>query len=135
MSRFITGNRRYQFAVVLVVLITAIPLLPGCGGGSETKTGDNANSQGDAKFDFPAETVELKTDDGITIYGTYVSIDDTESHPAVVLCHQRNKDRRSYAGFQNLLAENGICSLAIDFRGFGDSTDGGLDFTKFKTQD
>lgn len=133
MLRLISGNRHSSFAIFLLVLFATVPLISGCGGKSQSDNG--GNSSGTAKIEFPNEKAEMQTDDGVTIYGTYVYIDDAGHHPAVVLCHQMNKDRGSYAAFQNLLAENGICSLAIDFRGFGESTDERLVYKKFNNQD
>ena len=134
MLRLISGNRYSSFAIFLLVLFATVPLMSGCGGKSQSDNG-RGNSSGTANIEFPNEKAEMQTDDGVAIYGTYVYIDDAGHHPAVVLCHQMNKDRGSYAAFQNLLAENGICSLAIDFRGFGESTDDGLAYKNFKNQD
>jgi dienelactone hydrolase len=120
----------------IIVIFIACALFLNCGGaGSPAAENGNGGSPEEPKVEFPREKAVMVTDDDITIYGTFVYIEDNELHPAAILCHQFRRDRSSYEAFQTLLAENGICSLAIDFRGFGESTDNGLSFSKFKDKD
>ena len=51
---------------------------------------------------------------------------------AVILLHQLNSDKSAYARFQQHLKEDGFSSIAIDFRGHGDS---GGDWQKFTEKD
>lgn len=66
------------------------------------------------------EYVQLKTKDGVELYGTYVPAEKSDA-PAVVLLHMMPATKESWEGFQEMLAESGFQSLAIDLRGHGES--------------
>ena len=65
-----------------------------------------------------SQDIRLTTTDGIEIAGTYVP----GSLPfGVVLLHARPTTKESWEGFARLLNEAGFHTLAIDFRGHGES--------------
>ncbi len=66
------------------------------------------------------EYVQLKTKDGVELYGTYFHAEKNDA-PAVVLLHMMPANKESWEVFQEMLAENGFQSLAIDLRGHGES--------------
>jgi dienelactone hydrolase len=68
---------------------------------------------------LPAGTVEIKTPDGVILKGSYFPA--ARSGPGVLLFHQSNRDRQSWAGVARQLAEAGINTLTVDMRGYGDS--------------
>ena len=119
----------------LIIFLLAVVLTLGCGGNKATGSQDQEESPPVARAETGVEKVIIPTEDGPVIYGTFIWLDDGESHPAVILCHQFRSNRQSYRGFQEKLASNGISSLAIDFRGFGESTDSGLSYENFGDQD
>lgn len=133
MTRLIEHRKHTGLSIYILIVLALTPLIFGCGGSARPASDNGGNVT--AKSDYPSEKIVLTTGDGVTIYGTFVYIDDSESHPAAILCHQFRNDRSSYRTFQDLLAGNGICSLAIDFRGFGESVDDGLTYTNFKDRD
>ncbi len=119
----------------LIVFILATVLVLSCGGQKAGGNEENKEGSMDAKADYGEEKVILPTEDGPLIYGTLMWPKDGEPHPAVVLCHQFRSDRESYKDFQTELASHKLSSLAIDFRGFGESTDNGLSYANFTDQD
>ncbi len=130
----------YTAFILMFTLALSLALFAaGCGGGKVESKPDTeaamASPKEPAKAGITTEKAVMITDDGVAIYGTFTVIDDTAKHPAVILCHQFRSDRGSYEAFQKLLAENGISSLAIDFRGFGESTDNKLSYENFKDSD
>jgi dienelactone hydrolase len=134
MSSFNISTRHPLFVSILGLIVLGALVLS-CGGqvagggsGGDTKTSDEPKG-------FPQERIVLTTDDDVTIYGTIVYPDGNGIHPAVILCHQYMRDRKSYADFQNQLASEGLASLAIDFRGFGESVDKGVSYKNFHDQD
>lgn len=66
------------------------------------------------------EYVQLKTKDGVELYGTYVRTEKDDA-PAVVLLHMMPATKESWEEFQEMLADSGFQSLAIDLRGHGES--------------
>lgn len=80
-----------------------------------------------------AERVSFKTLDEVTIVGDWVTAPTTVG--AVILLHTLQQNRLSWAPFQAVLARAGLASLAIDFRGHGESVEGPdgmrLDFKNF----
>ncbi|MBI2576908.1 alpha/beta fold hydrolase [Candidatus Woesearchaeota archaeon] len=70
----------------------------------------------------------LAASDGIKLSYSFVGAGSN----AVILLHQLNSGKSAYAGFQEHLREDGFSSIAIDFRGHGDS-DG--EWQKFTEKD
>jgi alpha-beta hydrolase superfamily lysophospholipase len=65
-----------------------------------------------------------------------MQVSDTQPSPACLLLHQLGADKSTYSSLQDALAQGGISSLAIDFRGHGASTQGGnLDYHEFSNED
>ena len=75
-------------------------------------------------------TVTLKAPDGITLTATYYSAG--RPGPGLVLLHQCNSDRTAWASFAQAAALRGYHTIALDFRGFGDSQ--GKRFESFQEQ-
>jgi dienelactone hydrolase len=61
----------------------------------------------------------LAAPDGIKLAATYYSAG--KPGPGILLCHQCNKDRKSWSGLAEKLARAGFHVLTIDYRGFGES--------------
>lgn len=80
------------------------------------------------------ERVSFKTFDGVNIAAEWYPVPTTIG--VAILLHMLPMDRRSWVPFQQVLAKNGIASLALDMRGHGESvaTEGGekLDYKKFE---
>jgi len=68
-----------------------------------------------------ARAVHLRTTDNVGIAGTYYPVRQSPS-PAVLLIHSVERDRRVWASFAAALQKNGLAALAIDLRGYGEST-------------
>jgi dienelactone hydrolase len=68
-----------------------------------------------------SETVKVDSEGGVEIVGTYYPPKEAES-PGVVLLHQWYSDRGSFDAFAKKLQNAGFAALAIDGRGFGEST-------------
>jgi dienelactone hydrolase len=63
--------------------------------------------------------VALKASDGITLKATYYS--PGRPGPGILLLHQCNRDRTSWAALATKAAERGYHVLALDYRGYGES--------------
>jgi dienelactone hydrolase len=74
--------------------------------------------------------VTLAAPDGVKLKATYYSAG--KPGPGVLLLHQCNQDRRSWAAFANQAAGRGYHVLTMDYRGFGESE--GPRFTNFQEQ-
>ena len=68
-----------------------------------------------------AQTLSLSAPDGALIVGTFYAA-GKENSPAVLMLHQFGSNRESYRELAGQFQKNGIAVLAIDGRGFGDST-------------
>lgn len=71
------------------------------------------------------ERIRISTEDGLQLAGVFVAA-RAPLHRAVLLLHMMPATKESYTAFQETLAGAGFASLAIDFRGHGES-DGGPD--------
>ena len=74
--------------------------------------------------DVQKKDFALKTADGVTLKGTYLS--PGISGPAILLLHQCNMDRHAWDGLASNLANAGFHVLTFDFRGYGESGGGKL---------
>ncbi len=63
--------------------------------------------------------VDLTAADGVKLKATYTS--PGKPGPGVLLLHMCNSDRSAWTSLAGKLAARGIHSLALDYRGFGDS--------------
>ena len=77
-----------------------------------------------------AGEVTLTAEDGFQLKADYYT--GKYGYPAVILLHQCNGDRSMYQDVGKRLAEAGIHALALDFRGFGGSTNDRIDIMAFR---
>lgn len=66
-----------------------------------------------------ARDLDVIARDGAKLRATYYS--PGRAGPAVLLLHQCNRDRKSWAALGTALAQRGIHALALDYRGYGES--------------
>lgn len=69
-----------------------------------------------------AQTISFDAPDGVKIVGTFYAVAAKENSPAVLMLHQFGSNRASYKDLARQFQASGIAVLAIDGRGFGDST-------------
>ncbi|MCP4412273.1 MAG: alpha/beta hydrolase [Gammaproteobacteria bacterium] len=67
-----------------------------------------------------AEKMTIKTVDQFNLVADY-TVANIKSTRGVLMLHQCNADRTMYKGLAENLANNGIHSLALDYRGYGES--------------
>ena len=72
-----------------------------------------------AQAQAPPAPVSLKAGDGTSLKATYFAA--AKPGPGIVLLHQCNSDRSSWAKFAAAAAGRGYHVIAMDFRGFGES--------------
>src|SRR3990170_2254412 len=75
---------------------------------------------GDSKM---SEKVNLTTTDGVNVVGSYVQAQNSKN-TVVLLLHQLRKDKSIWNVLVEKLSTAGFSSLAIDFRGHGESGGG-----------
>lgn len=68
-----------------------------------------------------AQTVSVNSQDGVLLVGSFYASNKPNS-PALLLLHQWESDRHSWDDFAKQLQGDGFVVLAIDGRGFGEST-------------
>ncbi len=68
-----------------------------------------------------AEPVKLKTADGWTLSALYLA-PEAEENPTVILLHDLGKNKEAFDPLAKVLAQEGIGYLALDLRGYGEST-------------
>jgi pimeloyl-ACP methyl ester carboxylesterase len=103
----------------LICLLPLVLLLSGCGGGPSNAV---VNKVEKAVKPAPAgQTVRINSPDGVVLVGTYLPAEKPAS-PALLLLHQWESDRHSWDDFAGQLQKDGFNVLAIDGRGFGEST-------------
>jgi pimeloyl-ACP methyl ester carboxylesterase len=74
-----------------------------------------------------ATRVTFRTDDGVTLAGTWYE-PSTRPAPAVVLVHMLQKSRRDWEPLATRLSNEGIGALAFDLRGHGESPGSAQDY-------
>ncbi len=87
---------------------------------------------GCAKSPLTMEKISFQTSDGITIVGNWYAA--PESKRFVLLLHMMPANKESWQPLAEALQAAGVASLAIDFRGHGESIasqGGALDYKKF----
>ncbi|MBV9932447.1 MAG: alpha/beta fold hydrolase [Alphaproteobacteria bacterium] len=82
----------------------------------------------------PAVDLHLRATDGLVIAATFRP-GRTPSSPAVLLLHGNGASRAAMAATGELLARRGYASLAIDFRGHGQSAAAPHSFGLFESRD
>lgn len=110
-------------------LLLVVPLqgCPDGGDGTIEPDDDSSVADDDAATDdddvtptWP-EDVELETDDGLVIRGTFQAAEGIEVAPAVLLLHEIARDRGDFNTVFLGFVQAGISALAIDMRGHGES--------------
>lgn len=79
-----------------------------------------------------AKEVVLETEEGFKLVTDYYQ-SVKSSNLAVLMLHQCNYNRSMYQGVGQELAQRGIHSLSLDFRGFGESTSEKVNSDYFET--
>ena len=97
-------------------------LLSSCGGTAINLPANSAaNSIDKVVGAAPTGTVSINSPDGVVIVGTFFESEKPNS-PALLLLHQWESDRHSWDDLAKQLKGAGFNVLAIDGRGFGEST-------------
>ncbi len=78
-----------------------------------------------------AEKMTIKTADKFNLVADYTA-SNVKSTRGVLMLHQCNADRTMYKGLAENLAINGIHSLALDYRGYGESVNDKYSLKKIK---
>ncbi len=101
-------------ALLLSIFIFALAIIPAAAHGAQDGAGQNG---------FTAEQVSFKTDDGVTIAGTFYRPSKLrmEKVPVVILLHALGGTRADWAAFAKECTSEGYAALAIDLRGHGES--------------
>jgi len=93
-----------------------------CGGASNAPSNSVVNKVEKVIETGPAaQTVSINSPDGVVLVGSLFGTDKPNS-PALLLLHQWESDRHSWDDFAKQLQSDGFVVLAIDGRGFGEST-------------
>jgi dienelactone hydrolase len=111
--------RLFHIFVLVILVLTA------CSSGTSNTanaTGSNtaAVTPSPEKVGGP-QTVTIDAPDGVKLIGSFYEAGKTMS-PALLLLHQWGSDRHSYDDFAKKMQAAGFNVLAIDGRGFGEST-------------
>ncbi len=78
-----------------------------------------------------AEKMSIKTVDKFNLVADYTA-PKIKSTRGVLMLHQCNADRTMYEGLAKNLAENGFHSLALDYRGYGESVNDNYSLKKIR---
>jgi len=117
MSQFIYKKRLFNRVVALTSLIFIVPFLSA----QESVTPfDNQQNTTLVKKITAANPVKFAVDDDFSLSGNFYLGDTLGA--GVLLLHDCSHSSKSYSVLGELLAEQGINALAIDFRGYGEST-------------
>jgi dienelactone hydrolase len=97
-----------------------------CSGAAVNKSTNNASAKtnstnANSTPTVTAAKVTIDSPDGVKLISTYLPASKPNS-PALLLLHQWQSDRHSYDDFAKQMHERGFAVLAIDGRGFGEST-------------
>lgn len=101
-------------AFLVTVFIFALANIPAAAHGAQD--GPSPNS-------VAIEQISFKTDDGVTIAGTFYRPSKLrmEKVPVVILLHALGRTRSDWAAFAKECTAEGYAALAIDLRGHGES--------------
>ena len=109
---------RIVFTIILFVTACAGPV----SNNSKTMSHVNENAQSAAPASTIVDsTVTINSPDGVKLVGSLFPARKPNS-PAILLLHQWESDRHSYDDFAMRMQRRGFTVLAIDGRGFGEST-------------
>jgi dienelactone hydrolase len=79
----------------------------------------SALAAGGAQAGSASQVVDIKSPDGAILKATYYPA--AKPGPGLILFHACNRDRSAWKAFAEEAASRGFHSLALDFRGFGES--------------
>jgi esterase/lipase len=117
MSQFIYKKGLFNRVVALTSLIFIVPFLSAQ---ESVPPFDNQQNTTLVKKITAANPVKFAVDDDFSLSGNFYLGDTLGA--GVLLLHDCSHSSKSYAALGELLAEQGINALAIDFRGYGEST-------------
>mgnify|MGYP000267550654 FL=1 len=117
MSQFIYKKRLFNRVVALTSLIFIVPFLSAQ---ESVPLFDNQQNTTLVKKITAANPVKFAVDDDFSLSGNFYLGDTLGA--GVLLLHDCSHSSKSYSVLGELLAEQGINALAIDFRGYGEST-------------
>ena len=106
------------------ISLLAVPIFFAACGGTAPNTNSNTVANAVQKIVEPvpaAQNVTINSPDGVVLVGTFLAVSKPTS-PALLLLHQWQSDRHSYDDFAKEMQISGFNVLAIDGRGFGEST-------------
>lgn len=140
---------RRLFALLVVLTLLAVGAASAAASGGGTTAAPDMERWGPGSGEVTEEVITFVNDGG-TIFGTFVTPANVRGKaPTVLMLHGFTGDRNEgpvlqpdfsftdtmYERTANVLAENGIASLRIDFRGSGESLDQfGFEGTTFSSQ-
>jgi dienelactone hydrolase len=109
--------------VVPLAVVFSSLFFAACGGTiSNTNSNTVANAVQKIVEPVPAgQNISINSPDGVVLVGTFLPASKPNS-PALLLLHQWQSDRHSYDDFAKEMQVAGFNVLAIDGRGFGEST-------------
>ena len=109
--------KRLLFLSLLALLIGS------CSSGASNSPANSVTNKVEKVLDTgPAgQTVSINSPDGVVLVGTYYEAEKPGT-PAILLVHQWQSDRHSWDDFAKEMQRDGFNVLAIDGRGFGEST-------------
>ena len=98
-------------------------LICSCGGSAPNAPSNSVVNKVEKAIEIgpAAQTVSINSPDGVVLIGTLFGTEKPNS-PALLLLHQWESDRHSWDDFAKQLQSDGFVVLAIDGRGFGEST-------------
>jgi dienelactone hydrolase len=107
----------------LIYFTVSALLLSNCGGTAPNRTANTVSNslQKAAEAVTRSQTVSINSPDGVVLVGTLFDAEKPHS-PALLLLHQWESDRHSWDDLARTLQGEGFTVLAIDGRGFGEST-------------
>jgi len=117
MSQFIYKKRLFNRVVALTSLIFIVPFLSAQ---ESVLLFDNQQNTTLVNKITAAYPVKFAVDDDFSLSGNFYLGDTLGA--GVLLLHDCSHSSKSYSVLGELLAEQGINALAIDFRGYGEST-------------
>ena len=117
MSQFIYKKDLFNRIVALTSLIFTVPFLSAQ---ESVPPFDNQQNTTLVKKITAANPVKFAVDDDFSLSGNFYLGDTLGA--GVLLLHDCSHSSKSYSVLGELLAEQGINALAIDFRGYGEST-------------
>lgn len=117
MSKFIYNKGILSQLIALTSLLFAVPFL------SAQESPAPANNQQNITQKMTTtspESIKFPVDDDFSLSGDFYPGDELGA--GVLLLHDCSHSSKSYSALGELLAEQGINALALDFRGYGAST-------------